>query len=172
MNVALTGFMGAGKTVTGRQLARLLALRFVDTDEEIVRRHGPVAAIFASEGEPAFRIYETQVIEEVARAGPCVIAVGGGAVQSDGNRRRLRAGGFIVHLGVSAFTAFRRVQRRQHRPLLGPKPDIDHVRTLLAARAAAYADCDLTIHVDHKSPLVTAKIIARWYADRTQGRVP
>lgn len=172
MNVALTGFMGAGKTITGRHLARLLNLKFVDTDESIARERGAIAAIFANEGEPAFRRYEAEAIETAARAGASVIAVGGGAVLDGANRRRLREGGFIVHLGVSPYTAYRRVQRRQHRPVLGAKPDLDQIRTLLRTRAPAYADCDLTIQVDHKSPLATAKIIARWYADRTAGITP
>lgn len=166
MNLALTGFMGAGKTTTGRRLARLLQMPFVDTDNEIERRHGRISEIFASQGEVAFRRLEAAVIAEFARAGPHVIAVGGGAVLDPDNRKRLRRGGAIVHLAISAESAWRRVVRRRHRPLLGEQPDLAKVTALLEARAKAYADCDLTIRVDHRTPLSAARVIARWYADQ------
>src|SRR5579864_4278223 len=98
MNVALTGFMGAGKTTTGKRLSRLLGMDFIDTDAEIARRHGPIKEIFAMQGEQAFRRFEAAVIEEVVKAGPLVLAVGGGAVLDADNRKRLRNSGFIVHL--------------------------------------------------------------------------
>ena len=163
MNVALTGFMGAGKTTTGRRLARLLGLAFVDTDAEIERRHGSIPDIFLARGEPEFRRLESTVLAELSRGGPHVIAVGGGAVLDAANRRRLRRGGVIVHLAVSPQSAWRRVAHRRHRPLLGDRPDLERITALMQAREQAYADCDLAIRVDHRSPLGAARVIARWY---------
>ena len=171
MNVALTGFMGAGKTTTGRRLARLLDLDFIDTDAEIERRHGPISDIFKVHGEPEFRKIEAAVIAELSRSGPHVIAVGGGAVVDAQNRQELRQSGVIVHLSVSAQSAWHRVSHRRHRPLLGEQPSLATVTALLEARAAAYADCDLTVRVDHRTPLGTAKIIARWYDDELNRRM-
>ncbi len=166
MNVVLTGFMGAGKTSTGKRLAKLLGVPFVDTDAEIERRHGPIAELFASEGEAAFRCLESAFIIETSGGGPAVIAVGGGAVLDPRNRAILRRSSYIVHLAISARAAHRRVSRRQHRPLLGASPDIETVTALLAARQQAYADCDLAIRVDRRSARETAEIIARWYGDQ------
>ncbi len=166
MNVVLTGFMGAGKTSTGKRLAKLLGVPFVDTDAEIERRNGPIAQIFASEGEAAFRRLESAVIAETSGAGPAVIAVGGGAVVDPRNRALLRRSSYIVYLSISARAAHRRVSRRQHRPLLGATPDIETVTALLAAREQAYADCDLAIRVDRRSAREAAEIIARWYGDK------
>lgn len=172
MNVALTGFMGAGKTTTGRRLARLLSLSFIDTDAEIERRYGPIGTIFTAKGESEFRKIEAELIAEFAHAGPHVMAVGGGAVLNPQNRHKLRhGGGAIVHLAVSPQTAWRRVSHRRHRPLLGEAPNLSTVTALLEARAAAYADCDLTIRVDHRTPLGAARIIARWYEDELSRRM-
>jgi shikimate kinase len=165
MNVVLTGFMGAGKTTTGRRLAHLLRLPFIDTDAEIERRFGPVAQIFQTQGEAAFRRIESAVVKEVASAGPAIIAVGGGAVLDPKNRLLLRRRCYIVYLAVSSRSAYKRVARRRHRPLLGAKPQLPTVAELLRQRAQAYADCDLVLRVDRKTPAQAAKIIARWYGD-------
>jgi shikimate kinase len=167
MNVTLTGFMGAGKTTAGRGLARLLRLPFVDVDVEIEREHGSIGDIFATAGEAVFRRYEADTIERVAADGPCVIAVGGGAVVDPANRAALRRRGVIVNLALKPETAFARVAHRTHRPLLGPAPTLETIRALIAQRAEAYADNDLSIAVDMKSPLAVAHIIARWYRRRT-----
>ena len=171
MNVALTGFMGAGKTTTGRRLAKLLGLAFIDIDAEIERRHGPISDIFAQQGEPEFRKLEAALIAELSHAGPHVMAVGGGAVLDAQNRHRLRTRGVIVHLAVSPQSAWHRVSHRRHRPLLGEQPSLATVTALLEARARAYADCDLTIRVDHRTPLGAARIIARWYEDELHRRM-
>jgi shikimate kinase len=166
MNVALTGFMGAGKSTVGRKLSRLLGIPFADTDAEIVRAHGPIPQIFAVEGEAKFRRYERAALERLTAAGPCVIAVGGGGVIAPENRALLRKTGVIVHLSISPETAHRRVAHRTHRPLLGPAPTLDGVRGLLEKRATAYADCDFTIKVDGRTPMAVAQTIARWYRAR------
>jgi shikimate kinase len=170
MNVALTGFMGAGKTTTGKRLARLLRLPFVDTDAELERRYGAIGDIFAQLGEAEFRRREAALIAELAEAGPCVLAVGGGAVLDVRNRGHLRRHGVIVHLAVSPHAAWRRVAHRRHRPLLGERPDLALVTALLEERALAYADCDLTVRVDHRTPLGAARTIARWYEDQISRR--
>jgi shikimate kinase len=169
MNLVLTGFMGAGKTTTGRHLARLLKVPFFDSDVEIERERGPIAEIFASVGEVGFRKFETSVIERLSAAQSCVIAVGGGAVVSPHNRRLLRRNGVIVHLCVSAATAHARIARRGHRPLLGSTPDLDSVRTLMQQRAAAYADNDFRVRVDGKSTPAIARDIAGWFERRQNG---
>jgi shikimate kinase len=166
VNVVLTGFMGAGKTSTGKRLAGLLGLPFIDTDVEIERRHGAIAAIFTTQGEAAFRRIESAVIAEAVGTGPAVVAVGGGAVLDEQNRKLLRRLGYIVHLAISPRSALRRTSGRRRRPLLGETPGLESVSSLLARRATAYADCDLEIAVDRQTPLETARIIARWYHDK------
>ena len=87
-HLALIGFMGAGKSKLGRELARLTGRPFVDTDEEIEKRFGPIGELF-ERGEPEFRRIEEQVVAE-ALAGPtAVIALGGGAVLSEASQERL-----------------------------------------------------------------------------------
>ena len=169
MNLAITGFMGAGKTTAGRRLARLLQMPFVDTDTLIEESHGKIAEIFLREGEPQFRRYESEAISALARSGPHIIAVGGGGVVDPANRAALRSSGCIVNLALKPETAFRRVAHRSHRPLLGPAPTEETIRAIMREREAAYADNDLSIAVDSKTPSAVAQIIARWYLRRIAG---
>lgn len=158
--------MGAGKTTAGRRLARLLGVPFVDTDAEIEKEHGPIAEIFAREGEGSFRRYETEIIDRLSRHGPVVMAVGGGAVLDETNRRLLRRDGCIVNLTLKPETVFRRVAHRTHRPLLGAAPTLETIRDIMARRAQSYSDNDLSVAVDTKTPSAVAHIIARWYRRR------
>jgi shikimate kinase/3-dehydroquinate synthase len=107
-HLALIGFMGAGKSTLGRELAQLTRRPFVDTDEEIEKRFGPIGELF-ERGEPEFRQIEEQVVAE-ALAGPtAVIALGGGAVLSEATRERLARSAFVAWVQVDVQTAWSRV---------------------------------------------------------------
>jgi len=170
MNLALTGFMGAGKTTVGRRLARMIGMGFADSDAEIARVHGPIAEIFAKEGEERFRAHEREALERLCAADGFVIAVGGGAVLDPRNRALLRRRCLVVHLAVSPEAAHARVAHRTHRPLLGEAPDLGRIAALLEQRATAYADNDLSINADGASPGKVAGAIARWYRERSEPR--
>lgn len=87
--VVLVGFMGAGKSRVGMALAHVLRVPFTDTDDLIEQQMGSIAEIFVNQGEAAFREIERRValaVLDKARAAPCVVSLGGGAV-TDGDVR-------------------------------------------------------------------------------------
>jgi shikimate kinase/3-dehydroquinate synthase len=114
-HLALIGFMGAGKSTIGRELARRTNRPFVDTDEEIEQRFGPIGELF-ERGEPEFRRIEEQVVAESLAGPKAVIALGGGAVLSEATRQRLRRTAFVAWVTVDVETAWSRV-RNSGRPL-------------------------------------------------------
>ena len=119
MNVALIGFMAAGKSTVGRILADRLGYRFVDTDEEIVRRTGlEIAEIFVSKGETVFRALEKRVVAEASASENTVIACGGGVVLDHGNLDALRCTSRLVLLTASVDETMDRVKGDGSRPLL------------------------------------------------------
>ena len=76
-NVVLVGFMGAGKSVCGRLLARRLGRCFVETDDMIVAREGrSIPEIFRDEGEERFRQLETETLDALTLKSGDVIATG------------------------------------------------------------------------------------------------
>jgi len=153
--------MAAGKTTIGRHLARELDLRFIDTDELIVARSGPIAALFARGGEAAFREAEYAAVG-AALAGPlAVIALGGGAVTYPPTQALLAERALRVYLDIPAETLAARLRRsRTIRPLVGPAPTVERVRELLAGREAAYRTADVIVGGSHPSKLAFARHIA------------
>jgi shikimate kinase/3-dehydroquinate synthase len=114
-HLVLVGFMGAGKTAIGADVAERLGRPFLDVDDEIERAEGPIWDLFAQQGESAFREIEARFVREACnRREPSVIAVGGGAVETRRLLGELEA--FTVHLDVDVETAWQRVQGSR-RPL-------------------------------------------------------
>ncbi len=116
-SIVLVGFMGAGKTTGARSLAAELGAQAVDSDRELEQRLGePIESFFDRAGEPAFREHEAEVVcELLARDDAPVIALGGGAVQSERVREAL-ARHTVVHLEIDPEDAWRRASGRG-RPL-------------------------------------------------------
>lgn len=138
-NIILIGFMGSGKSSIGRMVAKRMGFQFVDTDKLIEERAGkPIPAIFAEQGEEAFRDLETAAIESLAHMERCVISTGGGAVLREANRARLRELGFVVLLSASEDVLWERVSRNTKRPLLQTENPRETLSQMLAARREVY----------------------------------
>jgi 3-dehydroquinate synthetase/shikimate kinase len=114
-HLALIGFMGAGKTTVGKEVAARLGRPFLDVDQAIEAEHGAIWDLFAEQGESAFREIEARFVRDAcSRAEPSVIAVGGGAVETRGLLGE--PGALVVLLDVDVDTAWQRV-RGSPRPL-------------------------------------------------------
>ncbi len=154
--------MAAGKTTVGRHLARELGLLFVDTDELIVAREGPIADLFARAGEAGFRAAECAAVREALDGPLAVIALGGGAITYEPTRTLLAARALRVYLDVPVETLVSRLRRsRTIRPLVGAEPTVERVRELLDAREPLYREADLTVRSPESSKLAYARRIAR-----------
>ncbi|MGI9659319.1 MAG: shikimate kinase, partial [Gaiellaceae bacterium] len=136
-HLALIGFMGAGKSTVGKDLARLLARPFVDVDAELERREGSsIPALFAEHGEEWFREREAVLLNELLRnAEAAVIALGGGAPMLAETRELLRERACIAHLDETVEVCWRRVAASD-RPLAR---DEQTFRELFDERASIYA---------------------------------
>lgn len=123
-NLFLVGPMGAGKTTIGKQLAQVLHLEFIDSDQEIESRTGAaIDWIFDIEGEEGFRKREKSVIAELTQRQGIVLATGGGAVIEAENRTFLAGRGIVVYLETSIEQQLERTRRDTRRPLLQTADD-------------------------------------------------
>jgi len=145
--VALVGLMGAGKSTVGRRLAERLGRSFFDSDDEIEKAAGlSVADIFSLHGEAEFRRGEHQVLKRLLDEKPHVLATGGGAYLNPETRDLMREKAVTIWLNADLETLWKRVSRRNHRPLLR-RPDAKEVLSnLFDERRPIYELADLTVH--------------------------
>lgn len=142
----LIGYRGTGKTTVARQLALRLGWDWVDADVEVELRAGKsIAAIFADEGEPAFRDLESAVLADLVARRRCVVAAGGGVVGREANRALLARAGFVVWLKADVPTIVERLAADHttaaRRPNLTNAGGAAEIERLLAERAPWYAAC-------------------------------
>jgi shikimate kinase len=156
--------MGAGKSAVGRQLAKLLHLSFVDSDDEIETRTGvDIPFIFEKEGEDGFRKREAKVIDDLSAMESVVLATGGGAVADPQNRSRLGARGFVVYLYTTVDQQLARTQKGRERPMLANGNSRNILEDLMAVRDPLYREiADLTVETDgRKVKAVANEILER-----------
>jgi shikimate kinase len=165
--VALTGFMGAGKTSIGRALAALLRWKFVDLDQEIEAGETmPIRDIFRLHGEPQFREMETATLRRILAevSSPTVIALGGGTFIPTANAEVLRdAGARVVFLEPTVEEMLARCQIEPQSSTENLRPlaaDPDAFRALYAQRLTQYRKADLTVNTAGNSVEDNARKIA------------
>ena len=140
------GMMGAGKTAIGRRVAARLDIPFIDADSEIEAAAGcSISDIFELHGETAFRNGERRVIARLLDGPIQVLATGGGAFIDQGTREVIEKLGISVWLRADFETLWRRVSRRDHRPLLKTENPRETLSALIDQRYPVYAGADITV---------------------------
>ncbi len=166
-NIILVGFMGTGKTVTGRVLAERTDLELVDMDSIIEKRAGkPISEIFATDGEPAFRKMERALANELSQRDGLIISTGGGIVLDPDNLADFEKTGLVVCLTASPKMIFQRVEKDAARPLLaGDKKE--KIQALLNERKPLYDAIEHGIDTDGLTAEETAEPILKLYTLET-----
>jgi shikimate kinase len=144
----LTGFMGCGKTTTGRLLAGTLDQDFVDLDEWVEFAAGmDVRTIFETRGELVFRKLESEALERTSEVENAVVATGGGTVTVPRNRSWMRRHGLSFWLNVPFSTMAARVGgvERWDRPLFR---DETQALELYRERVPSYREADFVVDID------------------------
>lgn len=118
--IFLIGYMGAGKTTVGKDLAKRLGLSFIDLDCYIEGRYlKTVGQIFAEKGEEAFRDIERRMLHEVSMFEDVLISTGGGAPCFFDNMEFMNEAGTTVYLKVSVEELAKRLETcKTTRPVL------------------------------------------------------
>lgn len=151
--IILIGYMGAGKTTVGRQLAKRLGLMFYDLDWYIMNRmRRTVAQIFEESGEEGFRKIEHAMLHEVAEFEDVVLSCGGGTPCFYDNMDYLNRMGETVYLKASPEVLYAHLKMgKSVRPLLLDKTPGEveaFVKEQLAQREPYYSKAKHTLDVN------------------------
>lgn len=148
MQVFLIGFMGSGKSHTGRALAQRLGHPFIDLDEYIEAQEGmAIAQLFAQRGEAGFRQLEGQRLRELGGQSKAIISCGGGTPCFLDNMEWMNGQGLTIYLRTPPELLAQRLEHgRAERPLLqGLEGEglLAFIRQKLAEREACYEQASL-----------------------------
>lgn len=140
MLIALTGFMGSGKTSVGRLVADALGCPFLDLDEIIVKKAGrSIPEIFQADGEKGFRRLEKDALEKTVAKyaeNTAVLALGGGTVTVPGAVKLLQEKTLCIYLQADIDTLIGRLEgQTEGRPLAD-----DNMAGRLAQREPLYQE--------------------------------
>ncbi|MCM1177755.1 MAG: shikimate kinase [Clostridium sp.] len=174
MIIALTGFMGCGKSSVGKELSALLSYSLIDLDKHIEKKEGrQIPEIFGSDGEQAFRRMEQESLGEIAsESGNIILSLGGGTVTTPECAEIIRSQTFCIYLRAKTETLVHNLTSGGYsgRPIL--KSGISNAETqqseeqqlkeriesLMSQRAAIYeSTAHHVIDIDGKSPEEIAK---------------
>lgn len=142
-SIFLVGLPGCGKSTLGRAAAEHAGRPFADVDEEIVRQHGPIPALFVRGGEALFRPLESAALERLCHSVGAVISCGGGIILREQNVASMKAAGRIVFLDRPLEAILSDIAYAERPLLSGGEASL---RALATARLPLYHACaDATI---------------------------
>lgn len=160
MTLALTGFMGSGKTSTGKILAERLGWPFADLDELVAEVAGKtIPEIFEESGEEAFRALEFNTLRLYLNSyqGDSVLALGGGTLTLPESRDLIKRNCRCIYLKADADALLENLTWKGEagkRPLLSGGKDLkERIEELLDARSATYESAaDITVNAERLTP--------------------
>ncbi len=139
MNIILIGFMGSGKSVVGRKLAKELGMNYLDCDELIEKTEKmSINDVFFQKGEPYFRDLEGEVLKTLEDYDNFVISTGGGVVLREENVKILKQIGPLILLWAEPETIYERLKQETHRPLLNVPDPKAEIKKILSSRSPIY----------------------------------
>ena len=161
-SIALTGFMGSGKSLVGQELAKALSLPFYDLDQVIESsEQRTVPRIFEESGEQHFRKLEQHYLMSLLNGPDAILALGGGTLLDSDRVRLVRKHARLVYLRASVEVLLTRLRGDRDRPLLldsAGRP-LDNgqlakkIKRLLEERDPVYLKSDLVLPVEEDSNL-------------------
>ncbi len=148
--IFLTGYMGSGKSSSGKTLASQLGYKFIDLDKFIEQEYKmTIPEIFSSKGEKEFRAMEHNALKKVIEMENIVVACGGGTPCYYSNMELMNNNGTTVYLKMSADSLVNRLlNAKEKRPLIVNKDEKqlrEFVTRQLEKREDTYHQAQFTV---------------------------
>lgn len=155
--IYLVGYMGSGKSTTGKQLASLLDYKFKDIDQLIEKTYKTsIPLLFKNYDEHAFRLIEQNMLHQTQSLKQTVIATGGGAPCFFANMEFINRSGISVYLKLTSHELHQRlINTKRKRPIIENVENhelLDHITRTLQAREPYYRMARIIIDATSNSP--------------------
>lgn len=157
MTIFLCGFMGCGKSTSGKIAAKKLGCGFCDTDDLIVRTLDmSIPEIFDKKGEPFFRKTEAEIVRSLCGK-TTVAACGGGAMLNpDTAKCAAGSGSEVIFLDVPFDACYERISGDTNRPIV-MNSTMEQLEELFNKRREIYIKhSTIQISCGNLSPIETA----------------
>ncbi|MDA9747992.1 shikimate kinase [bacterium] len=162
-SIFLVGFMGAGKTTVGMELAKKLNYKLIDTDHSIENDQSrKIKDIFSEDGELFFRNLETLKLKELINVENAIISTGGGIILKDENRSILN-NLFTIYLKADFENIFNRIKQDTSRPLLLTDDPYNTAKDIFKSRQSVYESFKIHVRTDNKTPHQVVEEIINLY---------
>lgn len=174
MIISLIGYMGSGKTTTGKDLAKAIGYEFVDLDEFIEQKYQTkIPEIFAAEGELGFRKKEREALHEILTNTNIVLSLGGGTPVYYNNMEEITKNSVSFFIRVQLPQLVKRLEnKKETRPLIAHLTNdelTEFVAKHLFERNQYYEKAKYTINVSSQSTLqVLDQIMNHLKAEKTR----
>lgn len=158
MIISLIGYMGSGKTTTGKDLAKAIGYEFIDLDEFIEKKYEKkITEIFEQEGELGFRKKEKDALQEILTSTNIVLSLGGGTPVYYNNIDEIVDKSISIFLRVQLPYLIKRLENKKHtRPLIAHLSNdemMEFIAKHLFERNQFYQKSKYTINISNQSPL-------------------
>lgn len=177
MNIYLIGFMGCGKSTVGKELARKLNMKFTDLDVQIeAALKKTVDQVFRQDGEAAFRLAESKLLQSTCSEKNVVVATGGGTPCFHDNLKYMNQTGITVYIQMHSASLYRRLSMsKKKRPLLEGLTDAELMEFILsktAEREPVYLKSHLVFKGENLDCSLLAKQILEFKNPLLQSGIP
>ena len=158
MIISLVGYMGSGKSTTGKDLAKALGYQFIDLDDFIEKKYQlKIAEIIEKEGELGFRKKEREALKEVLTTTNIVLSLGGGTPVYYDNMDEIVKNSISVFMRVQLPQLVKRLEnKKENRPLiahLNKEELTEFIAKHLFERNQYYEKAKYTISISNQSTL-------------------
>jgi shikimate kinase len=165
--IFLIGFMGSGKSTSGKKLASHLNWSFIDLDEKIENMTGmKIRDIFSEKGEAFFRKTESEALHDMVSETNAVISTGGGTPCFGDNMDFMLSNGLTVYLRMTPASLRNRLEdSSDHRPLLkdiGKERLQEYITAKLSEREKWYSSAEIIIDGFNTDFSVLYSLVKKW----------
>jgi shikimate kinase len=154
--VFLIGYMGAGKSRLGKQLAEALNSPFMDSDVQIEQKEGKnITEIFRTKGEAYFREKEAEFVRDLVEKEAFVCATGGGLPCFHNLMQELNEIGTTIYLKNSTETLVKRLQnetdKRPKLAELSPEELTEFIDKAVRERESVYTMAHFSLNENEQT---------------------